>query len=105
MRRFEYSDGSSEKFWEISIDDTGYEVRYGRIGSNGQMKYKQSDDPEKDAKKQIAGKQKKGYVEVNASTPAVRNPKTEAPSVSSPLTVRAKNNPEVIPSKGGGKTG
>lgn len=62
--RFEYSDGSSHKFWEIALDGLTQTVRYGRIGSNGQTKTKEFSDPTKaqsDTQKQIAEKLQKGY--------------------------------------------
>jgi hypothetical protein len=38
MRRFELSDGSSNKFWEVEYVDSSdsFTVRWGRIGTNGQ---------------------------------------------------------------------
>ena len=33
MRRFELSEGSSNKFWEIAGEGAGYTVRYGKIGT------------------------------------------------------------------------
>lgn len=37
-RYFEFVDGKSSKFWEVSVDDCDATVRYGRIGTNGQTK-------------------------------------------------------------------
>ena len=35
-RYFEFIEGSSSKFWEISVSDKIVTVRFGRIGTNGQ---------------------------------------------------------------------
>jgi len=39
-QRFEFSEGSSNKFWEISRQSTQVTVRFGRIGTNGQTQTK-----------------------------------------------------------------
>ncbi len=66
-RRFELVDGASAKFWEITLDGNRHQVRYGRIGSDGQTRLKTFPDPEaarQDADKLAAAKQRKGYVAV-----------------------------------------
>lgn len=66
VRYFELSDGKSEKFWEISVDQNDVAVRYGRIGANGTTKVKTFDDPSlaiAHAEKLIEQKTGKGYVE------------------------------------------
>ncbi len=68
MERFEFSDGESNKFWEINVEGSEYTVRYGRIGTDGQTKSKSFDSPEVarvQADKMIASKTKKGYVAVD----------------------------------------
>lgn len=65
-RRFEFSSGSSNKFWEIDVKGSSHTVRYGRIGTDGQSKTKTLASPAKAreaADKLIASKVKKGYVE------------------------------------------
>ena len=65
-RCFEYTEGTSSKFWEIWVEGSSFITRYGRIGSSGQETVKDVGTPEK-AKQQcdrlIAEKLKKGYVE------------------------------------------
>src|SRR5439155_1649285 len=39
-RRFEFSEGKSNKFWEISQSGTDVTVHFGRIGTSGQTKTK-----------------------------------------------------------------
>jgi DNA ligase (NAD+) len=63
-RRFEFNDGKSSKFWAIRIGETEVEVRYGRIGTEGQAQTKSFDTPEaaqRHAEKMIAEKEGKGY--------------------------------------------
>jgi DNA ligase-1 len=65
-RRFEFSEGTSNKFWEISQSGTDVTVRYGRIGSDGQTKTKSFPDEAaatKYADKLIEEKTEKGYEE------------------------------------------
>jgi DNA ligase-1 len=65
-RRFEYVEGSSDKFWEIEIDGSSVTVRFGRNGTTGQSSVKNFADVAKAAKhagKMIDEKLKKGYTE------------------------------------------
>jgi hypothetical protein len=39
-QRFELTAGTSDKFWEVSVDGTDVEVRFGRNGTNGQTNIK-----------------------------------------------------------------
>lgn len=67
VRRFEFKDAKSNKFWEVKINGRDHEVRYGRIGTDGQSKTKTFADKaaaSADAAKLIAQKTKKGYAEV-----------------------------------------
>lgn len=64
MARYEFSEGSSNKFWEITLDDTTVTTRYGRIGSDGQettKDYKTKAEAKKAYDKLVAEKTKKGY--------------------------------------------
>jgi len=69
MRRFEFSTGDSDKFWEIAQNGTEVTVNFGRIGTKGQSQTK-SYDSEEAAKgehdKLINEKTKKGYIEIKA---------------------------------------
>ena len=42
----EYSKGSSNKFWELSVKGKTMTVHYGRIGTKGQMVNKTCASPE-----------------------------------------------------------
>ena len=68
-RHFEFVEGSSSKFWEVTAKDNAVTVRYGRIGTDGQTQTKSFGDTaasQKHADKLIAEKLKKGYSEVAA---------------------------------------
>jgi DNA ligase-1 len=65
-RYFEFVEGKSSKFWEITLDGTSVTVRFGRIGTNGQTQTKTFGDEDaaiKHTDKLIAEKTGKGYVE------------------------------------------
>jgi leucine-rich repeat protein SHOC2 len=66
-KHFEFNDDKSSKYWEISIEKSAVIVRYGKIGSQGQMSKKSFDNKalaEKEVLKLIAEKTKKGYIEL-----------------------------------------
>lgn len=66
-RRFEYRDEKSSKFWELRLDGLRIEIRFGRIGTQGQTQVKMLPD-EKAAlgasEKLVSEKLKTGYREV-----------------------------------------
>ena len=67
-RRFEFTEGSSSKFWEVTVSGKEMTVRYGRIGSTGQSSVKSFTDgaaATKQAEKLINEKLGKGYREVS----------------------------------------
>jgi predicted DNA-binding WGR domain protein len=66
-RRFEYTDDTSNKYWEISVAGSDVTVHFGRIGTDGQTKTKSFDSTakaEQHAAKLIEEKTGKGYEEV-----------------------------------------
>jgi predicted DNA-binding WGR domain protein len=68
-RYFEFSEGTSNKFWEIKLDGTAVRTRYGKIGTGGQQTLKDFDSDEKANKeydKLVNEKTKKGYEEKDA---------------------------------------
>ena len=65
-RHFEYVEGDSAKFWEISASGNDVTVRFGRLGTSGQTQTKSFSDADATARhveKLIGEKTKKGYVE------------------------------------------
>ncbi|MES2950990.1 MAG: AAA domain-containing protein [Pseudomonadota bacterium] len=67
LKRYEFIEGDSSKFWEIGQSACEMTVRYGRIHTKGQTLSKTFSDEARAARevqKLIAEKVKKGYVEV-----------------------------------------
>ncbi len=67
MRRFSFTEGSSSKFWEISVAGLEVTVRYGRTGTQGQTNAKSFPNEGAAAKhvsKLCAEKLAKGYEEI-----------------------------------------
>jgi DNA ligase 1 len=65
-RYFEYAQGTSNKFWEVSQSGNNMTTRWGRIGSAGQSKTKTFADEQAAANATanlIKEKTDKGYVE------------------------------------------
>lgn len=65
-RYFEFSEGTSNKFWEVRLEGTAVMTRYGKIGADGQETMKEFDSEAKAKKeydKLVGEKTKKGYVE------------------------------------------
>lgn len=65
-RYFELVEGTSSKFWEITLSGSALRTRYGKIGTAGQTTLKELGSPaaaKKEHDKLIAEKTKKGYEE------------------------------------------
>jgi predicted DNA-binding WGR domain protein len=65
-RRFEFTGGSSAKFWEVTVAGVSVTVCFGRLGTGGQTQSKSFDDAaaaQKYADKLVEQKLGKGYVE------------------------------------------
>lgn len=89
MRRFEFKDGSSSKFWEVTVSGNKLTVRFGRIGSAGQEKLKTFGTPvlaQKEQDKLIAEKQSKGYKEVAPPKSAKDVPRVAAIQPTGPVS-------------------
>ncbi len=66
VRRLEYTEGSSAKFWEAEVRDSSLVLRWGKIGTTGQTKTKDFVDPNAaraELNNAAASKLRKGYVE------------------------------------------
>ncbi|WP_164016879.1 WGR domain-containing protein [Pyxidicoccus trucidator] len=64
MPRYEFKEGSSSKFWQITLADNTFTTRWGRIGTDGQEKTQTFDSPaaaKKEYEKLVREKEKKGY--------------------------------------------
>ncbi|WP_141592587.1 WGR domain-containing protein [Myxococcus sp. AB056] len=90
MPRFEYTEGTSSKFWEIERKDTVVTTRWGRIGAEGQektQKFKQMYEARQAYQKQVLEKTKKGYTRIKPkdTAPASKtNPELEAAILQAP---------------------
>ncbi|HEY3321630.1 MAG TPA: DUF4132 domain-containing protein [Planctomycetota bacterium] len=65
-REFTFKEGTSDKFWKITLQDKSTTVNFGRTGTSGQVQTKDfssADEAKKNYDKLIAEKLKKGYVE------------------------------------------
>lgn len=98
MRRFEFVEGTSSKFWEPELQGNTFIVTYGRIGTAGQRKEKRFPDENaarREYEKKVAEKLREGYREVSAdgasaSAPAsVENTPAPAPKLA-PLLRRVR---------------
>lgn len=79
MRRFEFSDSTSNKFWEVDVKGKTLNVTFGKIGTKGQSKPKDFAAPEKakaEMEKLIKEKTGKGYVEVGGKVSKKTSPAT-----------------------------
>lgn len=73
MERYEFSDGKSDKFWEVAVNGSTLTVRFGRIGTQGQSKDKDfasNEAAEKEKTKLIKEKTGKGYLACGNASPA-----------------------------------
>jgi predicted DNA-binding WGR domain protein len=67
VRRFEFVEGKSAKFWQAESVGTTFIVEFGRLGTKGQRKEKDfpnEDAAKKELEKKIAEKLREGYSEV-----------------------------------------
>ena len=93
MRRFEFVEGSSSKFWEVDVAGDVLTVRYGRIGTQGQTQTKTFASAAKaqaEHDKLVREKTGKGYLEVGVATTAALAPvapKAAGPTVTAPVAV------------------
>ncbi len=71
LRRFEYKDDRSYKFWAIELDGDTHSVTFGRIGTKGQTRTKQYDDAQqakREYRKRIDDKLRHGYREIKTKS-------------------------------------
>jgi cell wall assembly regulator SMI1/predicted DNA-binding WGR domain protein len=101
MPRYEFSEGSSNKFWEITLQGNDVVTHYGRIGSDGQSttkSFKDSAEAKHAYDKLIAEKTKKGYT-LAGTAPATAEAAPSSAAPSNKLIARLdtwmkKNRPE-----------
>jgi len=74
MPRYEFSEGTSNKFWQIDLNGASFTTTFGKIGSSGQTSTKSFDTDAKalvEYNKLIAEKTKKGYQLTSGGTAVV----------------------------------
>lgn len=87
MRRFEYLDDKSAKFWEIEQSGTDLNIRWGRIGTAGQSQTKNFADAAKAAaamQKLVTEKTGKGYAETATAAGAAIGTAPARPAAAQP---------------------
>ncbi len=104
MPRYEFSEGTSNKFWEITLSGSSFTTTYGKIGTPGQTTlktFKSDAEAKKEYDKLIAEKVKKGYQAADGATPApAPAPNPAAPK---PAAKPAAAAPAPAATSGGGK--
>jgi predicted DNA-binding WGR domain protein len=77
MRRFEFVEGTSAKFWSADVEGNNFIIVFGRLGTPGQRKEKAfptEDAAKRELEKKIAEKLREGYSEVSAAGAAAAPP-------------------------------
>lgn len=107
MPRYEFAEGGSNKFWEITLEGTSFKTTYGKIGAAGQTtvkSFKSEAEAKKEADKITAEKVKKGYQLVGGGAAPAAAPapaaKKKAAAAAEPVTHAVKftadaRNPEI----------
>ncbi|ADO74279.1 WGR domain-containing protein [Stigmatella aurantiaca] len=95
MRRFEFVEGASSKFWSPELKDNTFIVTYGRIGTAGQRKEKAFPDAEsasREYERKVAEKLREGYREVTEGQAPVASaaPPAAEPRLVLPPRVRPR---------------
>jgi len=93
MPRYEFSEGTSNKFWEIRLEGTAFVTSYGKIGTSGAETRKEWPNAavaQKEYDKLVAEKVKKGYQPVGGGKTA---PAKAAPAKAAPAKAAAKAAP------------
>ncbi len=98
MPRYEFTEGSSSKFWQIDLKGDTFTTTYGKIGSSGSTSLKQFADAataKKEHDKLVAEKTKKGYALVGGGKPepAKKPAKVATATKAAPVAGGAASNP------------
>jgi uncharacterized protein (TIGR02996 family) len=93
--RYEYSEGSSNKFWQIELSGSTFTTTFGKIGTPGTTSLKEWPDAataKKEHDKLVAQKVKKGYAPVESAAPkaAKAAPAKAAPAKAAPAKATKK---------------
>ncbi|MEW1908460.1 DUF4132 domain-containing protein [Kitasatospora sp. NPDC085895] len=83
MRRWEFVEGGSDKFWEAAVDGVVVTVRYGRSGTDGREQSKEfptAEAAQAHFAKTVAEKERKGYREATAGAAPVAPEAPDSPA-------------------------
>ncbi|GAA2741976.1 DUF4132 domain-containing protein [Kitasatospora cinereorecta] len=92
MRRWEFVEGGSDKFWEAAVDGVVVTVRYGRSGTDGREQSKEfptAEAAQAHFAKTVAEKERKGYREATAGAAPAPQPPAATPPATPPAAVPA----------------
>src|SRR5262245_38703427 len=106
MARYEFSEGTSNKFWEISVSGKTFTTTYGKIGASGQTTLKtfgSEAEAKKEADKLVAEKVKKGYVLAGAGGAEQEDEEEEQPPAKA--SKAAKKGAKAAPAAGASASG
>lgn len=95
MPRYEFCEGTSNKFWQIELTGTSFTTTFGKLGTAGQSSTKTFDSDAKaslEYTKLIAEKTKKGYLLVSAGNA----PATTQPTAPKPAPPKPANTPATV---------
>jgi uncharacterized protein (TIGR02996 family) len=104
MPRYEYSEGSSNKFWEIHLSGKSFTTTYGKLGAKGQTTirtFSSEAEAKKEHDKLVAEKVKKGYAPAKPAKAA----KAAAKAKAAPAAKAAPSKPAGEPASASGKPG
>lgn len=107
MPRYEFSEGSSNKFWEINLNGKAFTTTYGKIGTSGQTSiktWKDNAEAKKEYDKLVAEKTKKGYKPAGGNGAAADDDDDdEAPAPKKKAAVAAAPAKKAAPAKAAAK--
>lgn len=89
MKRFEFTQGASRKFWEVGVTGRDLQVSWGRIGSDGKQQVKTfatAAVARAKADALVRSKIQKGYAEVKAGARRRPAPVRASAAVTGPMT-------------------
>jgi predicted DNA-binding WGR domain protein len=93
MRRFEYVQGTSAKFWMAEVQGSTFIVVFGRLGTEGQRREKAFPDAQgarREYERKVAEKLREGYQEVSTQAPPVAEEVKGEGSPRQPLPPRVR---------------
>lgn len=106
MVRLEFTEGTSQKFWEIMQTGADIHIAWGRLGTAGQSQLKSlgnAADASTFMQQQIQAKQKKGYQIVAVTEAPLLPPRENAAPSSEPPSPKKTATPPLLPRSSAGE--